>query len=313
MNVNSALSSPVFQLFSATAGTLMLVAGAALGTLKLFGRHVDHALESYKSWLIMVPLILLTMLLGRVAVIVAVMLLAAFGFREFARATGLYRDWLYTGSVLAGIVALGAATFVPDPRLGSPGWYGLYMAMPVFVIAAILLAPVLKNRSDGQLQRMALAIFAFVYFGWMFMHLGFLANSTHAYAYLLFLLLAVEANDIAAYISGKLFGHRPLRRAISPNKTVEGGLGALAVSLALPWLFWPALPNFTWAQLVLIGVVVGVGGQLGDLIISTIKRDIGVKDMGTAIRGHGGILDRIDSLIFVAPLFFHTVRWFHGL
>ncbi len=313
MNISSALTSPVFQAFSAAAGALVIVAGAVLGTLKLFGKRVGHAIESYKGWLIMIPLVLLTMLLGRGAVIVAVTLLAAFGFREFARATGLYRDWFYTGTVLAGIVTLGWATFVMDPRLGAPGWYGLYMAMPVFVIAAILLGPVLRNESDGQLQRMSLAIFAFVYFGWMFMHLGFLANSMHAYAYLLFLLLAVEANDIAAYTAGRLFGTRPLRRAISPKKTVEGSLGALAVSLAMPWLCWPVFPHFTPTQLVLIGTIIGVGGQLGDLVVSTIKRDIGIKDMGTTIRGHGGVLDRIDSLIFVAPLFFHTVRWFHGL
>ena len=313
MTITTALASPVFQLFSAAAGALLLVAGAVLGTLKLLGNRVGHALESYRGWLVMVPLILVTLLLGRVAVIVAVTLLAAFGFREFARATGLYRDWSYTGTVLAGIVAQGTATLVYDPRLGTPGWYGLYMAMPVFVIAAILLSPVLRNRSEGQLQRMTLASFAFIYFGWMYMHLGFLANSAHAYAYLLFLLLAVEANDIAAYIAGRLFGHRPLRRAISPNKTAEGSIGALAVSLALPWLFWPIFPYFTPAQLVVLGIIVGVGGQLGDLVISMIKRDIGIKDMGTAIRGHGGILDRIDSLIFVAPLFFHAVRWFHGL
>ena len=313
MTITAALTSPVFQLFSAAAAALMLVAGAVLGTLKLLGKRVGHAIESYKGWLVMVPAVPLTLLLGRVAVIAAVTLLAVFGFREFARATGLYRDWLYAGAVLVGIVALGAATLVHDPRLGTPGWYGIYMAMPVFVIAAILLGPVWKNQSEGQLQRMTLAIFAFIYFGWMFMHVGFLANSAHAYAYLLFLVLAVEANDIAAYVAGRLFGRRPLRGAISPNKTVEGSIGALAVSLALPWLFWPVLPHFTPAELILLGLIIGVGGQLGDLVISTIKRDIGIKDMGSAIRGHGGILDRIDSLIFVAPLFFHTVRWFHGL
>lgn len=313
MTMSNALSNPVFQLFSVAAGTLMLVAGAVLGTLKLYGKRVGHAVESYKGWLVMVPLILVTLLLGRTAVIIAVTLLAACGFREFARATGLYHDWLYTGTVLAGIVALGAATLAQDPRLGTPGWYGLYMALPVFVIAMILLGPVLRNRSEGQLQHMSLAIFAFIYFGWMFMHAGFLANSKHAYAYVLFLVLAVEASDVAAYVAGKLFGHRPLRPAISPNKTIEGSLGAIAVSIVLTFLFWPAFPHFTPVQLALIGTIIGVGGQLGDLVLSTIKRDIGIKDMGAAIRGHGGILDRIDSLIFVAPLFFHTVRWFHGL
>lgn len=92
-----------------------------------------------------------------------------------------------------------------------------------------------------------------------------------------------------------------------------GSLGALTVSMVLPWLMWFSFPHFGPLQLVLTGLIVGVGGQLGDLAISVIKRDIGVKDMGVLIPGHGGLLDRIDSLIFAGPLFFHMVRWFYGL
>ena len=81
---------------------------------------------------------------------------------------------------------------------------------------------------------------------------------------------------------------------------------------ALSWLLWFSFPHFSPSLLVLTGLIVGVGGQLGDLVISYIKRDIGIKDMGTTIHGHGGILDRVDSMIFVAPIFFHMVRWFSG-
>jgi phosphatidate cytidylyltransferase len=81
----------------------------------------------------------------------------------------------------------------------------------------------------------------------------------------------------------------------------------------VPWLVSFSFDHFEPLHLIVAGLVVGVGGQLGDLVISYIKRDIGIKDMGTAISGHGGILDRVDSMIFVAPIFFHVVRWFHGL
>jgi len=120
-------------------------------------------------------------------------------------------------------------------------------------------------------------------------------------------------NDVAAFTFGKLFGRNPLRSEISPNKTWEGALGALAVSMVLPWLLRFSFPFFGATQLILIGLIVGIGGLLGDLSISLIKRDIGTKDMGAAIPGHGGILDRIDSLIYVAPLFMHMAGYYYRL
>ena len=312
MAIDLATSSSVFILYAAITGALLLFAGTVLAGLKFAGKDVASPARTYVGWLIMIPVVLVTVLLGREATIAGVTLLAAFGFREFARATGLYEDWWLTGIVYLAIFALGAVSVITDPRLGQPGWYGFFMALPVFVIASILLVPVVRNHARGELQKVALAIFGFIYFGWMFMHLGLLANSANALGYLLFLVFAVEVNDVSAYTFGRLFGQRKLREQISPNKTLAGSIGALAVSLCMPWLLWFSFPHFSPALLVLTGLIVGIGGQLGDLVISYIKRDIGIKDMGTTIRGHGGILDRIDSMIFVAPIFFHMVRWFDG-
>jgi phosphatidate cytidylyltransferase len=128
----------------------------------------------------------------------------------------------------------------------------------------------------------------------------------------LFVVFAAEINDVAAFTSGKLFGRHTLRSNISPNKTWEGAIGAMIVSMLLPWLLRFSFPHFGTLQLVLTGLIVGVGGQLGDLSISFMKRDIGIKDMGAAIPGHGGVLDRIDSVIFIAPLFLHMVNYFYG-
>lgn len=312
MTIETALTNDVFLTYLAIVGGLLATAGLLLGILTVFGKNVASAWASYRGWLVMVPIVLGVIFLGRSATIVGITLLAFFGFREFARATGLYSDWWLTGTVYAGILALGVVAHVSDPRLEGPGWYGLFMALPVYVIGAVLLIPILRNRSKGQLQQVALAIVGFVYFGWMFSHLGFLANTPYAYGYILYLVFAVEINDIAAFTCGKLFGKHKLRENISPNKTIEGSLGAVLISLLVPWLLWFSFPHFDPLHLIIAGLIVGVGGQLGDLVISYIKRDIGIKDMGSIIRGHGGILDRVDSMIFVAPIFFHMVRWFHG-
>ena len=160
---------------------------------------------------------------------------------------------------------------------------------------------------------MSLGIVGFIYIGWMFGHLGFLANAVNAYGYLLYVVFATELSDVAAFTFGRMFGRHPLRSEISPGKTWEGALGALAVSMVLPWLLRFSFPEFGTRELILTGLIVGIGGQLGDLSISVIKRDIGTKDMGALIPGHGGILDRIDSLIYVAPLFMHMAGYYHEL
>ncbi|HEY4983802.1 MAG TPA: phosphatidate cytidylyltransferase, partial [Verrucomicrobiae bacterium] len=229
--------------------------------------------------------------------------------------TGLYRDWWMTGAVYLGIVAVGVTSLIRQPHGDEPGdgWYGLFIVLPVYVIALILLVPIVRNRVEMQLQSMSLAILGFIYIGWMFGHLSFFANANNAYGYLLYLVFATEMNDVAAFTFGKLFGKHPFRSNISPKKTWEGAIGALAVSLALPWVLRFSFPEFGTTQLVLTGLIVGVGGQFGDLAISVIKRDIGIKDMGAGIPGHGGILDRIDSLIYVAPLFFHMAGYFSPL
>lgn len=313
MSMTAAVENEIFLRYLVISGGLLGLAGLTLGILTATGKNMSSVWRTYRGWLVMAPLVLGTIFLGRGATILGVSLLAIFGFKEFARATGLYDDWWLTGLVYLGIVLLGTAAFATDPRLGYQGWYGLFMASPTYVVGAILLIPILRNRAKGQLQQVALAVVGFVYFGWMFSHLGFLVNSEYAYGYLLYLIFAVEINDVAAFTCGKIFGRHKLRENISPNKTIEGSIGAISVSLVIPWLLWFSFPHFEPWHLVVTGLVVGIGGQLGDLVISYIKRDIGIKDMGVVIQGHGGILDRVDSMIFVAPIFFHVVRWIHGL
>ena len=138
-----------------------------------------------------------------------------------------------------------------------------------------------------------------------------LAHSPNAYGYLCFVLLATEVNDVAAFTFGRIFGRHPLARAISPRKTWEGSLGAFLLALILPWLLRFSFPFFGARELILSGLIVGLGGQLGDLVFSSFKRDFGVKDWGAAIPGHGGVLDRIDSLILVAPLFMQMTEYYY--
>jgi phosphatidate cytidylyltransferase len=276
-------------------------------------KKVSHAWDSYLGWLVMVPLVAVSLFAGRAVSICFFAIIAIAAFTEYARATGLHRDLTMTFTSIAGIVGIAVVALARDPATSAPGWYGLFITMPVFVSAALLLASIVRNRPEGQLKAIALALFGFLYIGWMFGHVAFLANSRNAYGYLLYLIFAVELNDVAAFTCGKLFGRHPLSTNVSPWKTREGALGAVVISALFPLAVRFALPDFSALECVFAGLIVGIGGHLGDLSISVIKRDVGVKDMGTLIRGHGGVLDRIDSLLYTAPLFFHFARYSHGM
>lgn len=314
MNPSTAWHSDVFRCYLWLITGLLVTAGIVLALVTyVLKKDVHGVWRIWRSWLVMAPLALGCVFAGRVTVIVGTTVVAMIGFKEFARATGLYRDWWMSGTVYVELLALCIVSLMLQPRTGAPGWYGLFMTLPVYGTALLLLIPIVRNRTQGQLQAMSLAVVGFLYMGWMFGHLGFLANSDQAYGYLLYVIFATELNDVAAFTCGKLFGRHKFRSNISPNKTWEGAAGALAMSLALPWGLRFSFPHFGTAQLILTGLIIGIGGQLGDLSISVIKRDIGVKDMGAIIPGHGGVLDRIDSLIYVAPLFLHMVDYYYQI
>jgi phosphatidate cytidylyltransferase len=314
MSPSAALVSEVFRIFALLTTGLLVIGGAIIAVVRFgFAKDVSRAWDAYRGWLVMIPLIAASLFAGRAAAICFFGIIAIVAFTEYARATGLHHELTMTFTSLAGIVAIAVVAIASDPATGTPGRFGLFMALPVFVSSALVLASILRNRPQGQLKAVALALFGFIYIGWMFGHVAFLANARNAYGYLFYLIFAVELNDVAAFTCGKLFGRTPLCANVSPQKTREGALGAVLISAVFPLAVRFALPDFSALDCVLAGLIVGVGGLVGDLSISMIKRDIGVKDMGTLIRGHGGMLDRIDSLLYTAPLFFHFARHTHGL
>lgn len=126
---------------------------------------------------------------------------------------------------------------------------------------------------------------------------------------LLFLMLLTQSNDIAQFMWGKSLGHRKVVPKVSPGKTLAGLLGGVFTTVVLATLLGPAITFLDWKRSMIAGLIIGIGGFAGDVSISAIKRDLGVKDSGDLLPGHGGILDRVDSLTYTAPLFFHFVYY----
>jgi len=267
-------------------------------------KPLDAAKKPYLTWAILLPLVFVPLWIGAWAWIIAVTLVSIYGFKEFAKGTGLYEQTPHVVLVYLGIIGLGLCAGLKD--------YGLFMALPIWGIALVSALPIGLNRYEGAIQNTSLSAIGLVYFGWFLAHLGFLSQSDYGPGYVLFIVLATQFNDALAFLWGKLLGKTTWTR-LSPKKTVEGSLLALVSSTAIAYLNWPiAFPHFQWWLVGIVGLLVGAGGQIGDLVMSAFKRDLGIKDFGSLLPGHGGILDRIDSLLWVGPLFFHTARFFHG-
>ena len=315
MSPTAALQDPDFRLFAIIIAGVLVLVGVLLAILThVFKKDVKKIWTIWRGWVIMAPLGMGALMAGRIPFIAGVALVALFAFKEYARATGLYVDWAMTIAAYVAIAGTAVAIAAPDRDAGGhrPGWYDLFQAMPVYAVGLFLIVPVVRNRAQGQLQQIALAIVGFVLVGWMFQHAAFLANADRPYGPICFIVFATAVTDVSAYTFGSLLGkpgRHALRSNISPNKTWEGALGAFAVGMGLPFILSFALPpSFGVVHKILAGLIVGVGSQLGDLSVSIIKRDVGIKDMGAAIPGHGGVLDRIDSLLFTAPFFLRLVH-----
>lgn len=329
MSPSTALHDPIFRAYLAIVFGVLTGAGALLALLQFaFRLEVGAVWKTYCSWLWMTPLVAFFIFAGRIPFVLAVTVVSLLGCKEFARVSGLARDHWMTVAVYAAILLVPCGS---DPifgllliflvpilrnrsvsivagggesvaRVADPGGGTLRTAsgdsVPSYSTATGHNIP-----AYSELQRISLGVIAFILLGWMWGDLRFLANSRNVYGYLCYLIFATGVTDVAGFVFGKMFGRHPLRSRISPHKTWEGALGALAISVALPWMLRFSFPFFGPWQLVLTGLIVGLGGQLGDLAFSVLKRDLGVKNWSAAIPGHGGVLDRIDSLIFVAPLF----------
>jgi phosphatidate cytidylyltransferase len=211
----------------------------------------------------------------------------------------------YSRLAVVGAIAVTASFAVSDGR-------GAVELALTLTVASVLSAPVWRGDALA-VEPMATTMLAIVYVGWLLGHGLLLETLPDGAALVLFLVGTTWAGESAAYGVGSLFGRHQLAPAISPRKTLEGALGQLVVSVATAaglgaWL----LPHWSVSTAILAGAMLGIVGQIGDLTESAIKRSLGAKDTGGLIPGHGGVLDRLDGLMFNAPALFYYASWVGG-
>jgi phosphatidate cytidylyltransferase len=306
--------------------TLLAVLLAVLGAASAIGYVLQRRLspdganpvienlnDRIRAWWVMVILMALALIGGRTGVTLLFAICSFAALREFVTLTDTRRadHW-----------ALAAAFFVVLPvqyYLIWIGWYGLYsIFIPVYAFLLMPIVAALRGDTDHYLIRIAEVQWALMICVFCVSHVpALLSLEIPGYEgrnvlLIAFLVIVVQSSDVLQYVWGKLFGRTKIAPKLSPSKTLEGFVGgvlsATLVGVGLSWM-----TPFTPLQAALLSLVIVLMGFFGGLVMSAIKRDRGVKDWGHLIAGHGGFIDRLDSVLFSAPIFFHLVRFWWSL
>jgi phosphatidate cytidylyltransferase len=273
---------------------------------------IDNVNARIRAWWVMAVMFLVAVGTGTVGAILLFSVVSFLALREFVTLAPTrpadHRSLFY-------------AFFVVTPLqyyLVAVGWYGLFsILIPVYVSIFLAIRATLAGDMERFLERTATNYWGLMICIYFVSHVpALLTLNIRGYEgqnakLMIFLVLVVQLSDVLQYVWGKSMGRRRIAPSISPNKTWEGLIGGMLSATAIGTGLWWATP-FSPVAAALMALVLTAMGFAGGLIMSAIKRDRGVKDFGTLIGGHGGVLDRIDSLCFAAPVFFHLTRYFYA-
>jgi len=274
---------------------------------------VDNLNARIRAWWVMIAISGGVLLAGNGAIVALFGLLSFLAFREFVTQTPVRR---------ADHTALFVSFFLALPVqyvLVGVQWYGLFaIFIPVYAFLTIPILSAVFADAQKFLQRTAETQWGLMICVYCLSHVPALLTlqipgyQGRSALLVVFLMLIVQASDVLQYIWGKLAGKHKIAPAVSPSKTVEGFVGGVISATLLGAALWQITP-FSPLGAGAMALLITLLGFLGGLVMSAIKRDRGIKDWGQLLEGHGGMLDRLDSVCFSAPIFFHVTRYYFAL
>lgn len=212
---------------------------------------------------------------------------------------------------LPGMLTGWLLSLAPLVSLGIRKELLMLFTVTLALLALFMYALFAKEPLQEAMTALAVTVFGIMYVSWLFLHLTLLRGLPHGKHYVFYLLILVWAGDSGAYYVGKSLGKHPLAPVISPKKTIEGAIGGTAATLLASIIAtYTFLPQMSMRHAVALGLLLAVVAQIGDLCESLLKRSVNIKDSGTLLPGHGGILDRVDGLIFAAPVLYYYAQVF---
>ena len=305
----------IWQLFGGLIITLIIASSIGYGLKFKVGFSTPHAVidnlnARINAWWVMILIIFAAAALGFYGVIGLFFVISFMALREF-----LSLLYIRRGDHLA----LAACFYVILPLqyfLVAIDWFSMFtIFIPVYGFLFLPILSALLGDTEHFLDRSTKVQWALMISVFCISHIPAILTldiegfEEKKLLLMIFLILVVQSSDVLQYVWGKLFGKHKIAPKLSPSKTVEGFVGGtVSASVLGGLLYW--LTPFDPVQAVLMSLLICLMGFLGGLVMSAMKRSMGVKDWGNMISGHGGMLDRMDSLCFAAPIFFHVVRYY---
>jgi phosphatidate cytidylyltransferase len=299
MNEITGWESPIYR-----QTVLIVLSALFIGALiNFFFRKKNHysmvAWASIKSWLIFAPLMFVLMGFRQPFPMIVLTLLALFGAKVFFQIMGMFHKSYFVYICYLGIIGLGISCAYDN--LAS------YNIMPMLVLGFSCLVPLIQRDYKNMIQYISLTLLGFIFLGWSFLHLGLILNFENGIYQFMYLIILTEFCDNTNLSISRYFRGPRILSEISSRRTYASTAMSIFLTILLAYGMRHLLPDRSDKYWLAAGVLASFGGVIGDLVMSVIRKDAGVKIVGPFILGRGDFLQRMDRLIFVAPIYYFVM------
>ncbi len=295
------ITDPIYRQTALTVLAIIFGSGLIVYFFRTKNFYFKGAWASIKSWLIAAPLMFLVFSFPSPFPLIVLTLMSVYGAKAFFQIMGMYHRNYFVIICYLGIYGLGVCTFYDSVTL--------YNQMPIIVLGISCLVPLFRDNYKRMIQYISITLLAFIFLGWSFMHLGLILNLPKGLYQIMYLVVLTEFCDNTNLAIARYFKSFRLFRRIDPKRTLGSTVVSVILTLALAGFMRWLLPDQSDKYWYTAGLVASLGGLLGDLVMTVVRRDAGVKIVGAFIIGRGDFLQRIDRLIFVAPIYYYVMVW----
>ena len=300
--MSSLWSDPIYRETVAIVAAFVFSVGLAIYFFRDRSPHMKAGWASVKSWLFAAPVILFIAGLPSIWTLLSLTVLALLGAKSFFQIMGMYHRTYFVWACYLGMIFLSYAI--------HRGWWGVYNVTPMFFLGFICTVPLMRNSYKHMIQYISLTLICFIFLGWGFLHLGKISSMESGAYLLIYIVILSEVCDNLNLALSRIFkSHFKPFNKITPRRSLAGFLISTILTLLLAWGLRHMLPIRTEVFWVAAGLSASLVGGFGDITMSVLRRDTGIKDVGAFILGRGDLLSRMDRLIFVAPVFYYSMSY----